>query len=333
MTQATYAFWGTMIATMKKTTGAASFAVLIALAAGQASAQNWPTRPIEMIIPFSAGGGVDIIGRAVASAISEQIGQNIVVVNREGAGGTLGFGQLAAAAPDGYTLGFGPTTPISNAPYLVKGVRYNVESFDYICQVFENVFSIAVGPQSKFNTAQELLAFARENPGKLTYGHAGVGSIPHLSVENFADALDVKVTHAPFRGDNALLPMLLNGELDFAAPAVSSIQGRDIRPLVVFSEKRHPALPNVPTAGELGVKTSVPPGFNGLYAPKGLPKEVKAALEQACAKAVTHDAVKKATANTGQTVSHLTGAQFHDRTAADYKFKGELIKRLGLGNQ
>lgn len=312
---------------------AAGFGLFLALTGHDAGAQTWPNRPIEMIIPFSAGGGVDIIGRSVAAAISEQLGQNIVVVNREGAGGTLGFGQLAAAAPDGYTLGFGPTTPISNAPYLVKGVRYNVDSFDYVCQVFENVFSIAVGPTSKFKTAQDLLAFAKDNPGKLTYGHAGVGSIPHLSVENFGDALKVKFTHAPFRGDNALLPQLLNGELDFAAPAVSSIQGRDVRPLVVFSDKRHPALPNVPTAKELGVATSVPPGFNGLYAPKGLPKEVKAKLEQACTKAITHESVKKTTTTTSQTISYLTGAQFHDRTAADYKFKGELIKRLGLGNQ
>lgn len=312
---------------------AASFGLFLALTGHDAHAQSWPSRPIEMIIPFSAGGGVDIIGRSVAAAISEQLGQNIVVVNREGAGGTLGFGQLAAAAPDGYTLGFGPTTPISNAPYLVKGVRYNVDSFDYVCQVFENVFSIAVGPASKFKTVQDLLAFAKDNPGKLTYGHAGVGSIPHLSVENFGDALKVKFTHAPFRGDNALLPQLLNGELDFAAPAVSSIQGRNVRPLVVFSDTRHPALPNIPTAKELGVATSVPPGFNGLYAPKGLPKEIKAKLEQACAKAITHESVKKATTTTSQTISYLTGAQFHDRTAADYKFKGELIKRLGLGNQ
>lgn len=311
----------------------AASCLFLTFAANDVRAQNWPTRPIEMIIPFSAGGGVDIIGRSMAAAISEQVGQNIVVVNREGAGGTLGFGQLAAAAPDGYTLGFGPTTPISNAPYLVKGVRYNVESFDYICQVFENVFSIAVGPNSKFKSAQDLLAFAKDNPGKLTYGHAGVGSIPHLSVENLGDALNVKFTHAPFRGDNALLPQLLNGELDFAAPAVSSIQGRNITPLVVFADKRHPALPNVPTAKELGVTTSVPPGFNGLYAPKGLPAEVRAKLEKACATAITHDSVKKATGNTSQTVSYMTGAQFHDRTAADYKFKGELIKRLGLGNQ
>jgi tripartite-type tricarboxylate transporter receptor subunit TctC len=306
-------------------------AVLLMVSAS-ASAQKYPTRNVEVIIPFAAGGGVDAIGRAVATSLTEQLGQNFVVDNRTGAGGTLGFGALAAAAPDGYTLGFGPSTPIANAPYLVKGVRYNVESFDYICQVFENVFAIAVGPKSPYKTAQELFAAAGEKG--LTFGHAGLGSIPHLSVENLADALKVKVVHAPFRGDGAMLPVLLGGDLDFGAPAISSIRGNpDIRPLVVFSAKRHPAYPDVPTAAELGVKTSVPPGQNGLYAPKGLPAEVRATLEKACANAVKSESVLKVAGNTGQSVEYLTGQQFHDQTAADYKFKGELIKRLGLGLQ
>ena len=109
----------------------------------------------------------------------------------------------------------------------------------------------------------------------------GLGSIPHLSVENFADALKIKVQHLPFRGDAPMLPVLIKGDIDFGAPAISSIRGNDqIRPLVMFSDKRHPAYPDVPTAKELGVTTSVPPGHNGLYAPKGLPAEVKAALER-----------------------------------------------------
>lgn len=306
-----------------------SGAVALLVLCGAASAQTYPSRTVEVIIPFAAGGGVDLIGRAVSASIAEQFGQPVVVQNRDGAGGTLGFGALAAAGPDGYTLGFGPSTPIANAPYLVKGVRYNPESFDYICQVFENVFSIAVGPNSPYKTAKDLFAAGQDKA--LNFGHAGLGSIPHLSVENLADALKVKVQHLPFRGDGAMLPVLMKGDLDFAAPAISSIRGNDqIRPLVVFSDKRHPAYPDVPTAGELGVKTSVPPGQNGLYAPRGLPAEIKAALEQACAKAVKADGVLKVTGNTGQSVAYLTGQQFHDQTVADYKFKGELIKRLGL---
>src|SRR5262245_42669982 len=123
--------------------------LMLAAACHAAHAQAWPSKQIEMIIAFPAGSGVDVIGRAMAAVISQQVGQTIVVLNRDGAAGTLGFGALAAAAPDGHTIAFGPTTPIANAPYLVKGVRYNVESFTHICQVFENVFAIAVGPQSK----------------------------------------------------------------------------------------------------------------------------------------------------------------------------------------
>ena len=168
-------------------------ALALAIVAAEAQPQRWPSRPLDMIIPFPAGSGVDVIGRAVASALSEQLGQQVVVANRDGASGTIGFNALAAAVPDGNTIAFGPTTPIANAPYLVKGVRYQVDSFDYICQIFENAFTIAVVPQSRFKSAQQLIAAARETPGKLTYGHAGNGTIPHLSVENFADAPEAEI--------------------------------------------------------------------------------------------------------------------------------------------
>jgi tripartite-type tricarboxylate transporter receptor subunit TctC len=307
-----------------------STAAALLVMTGLAPAQKYPSRNIEVIIPFAAGGGVDLIGRSVAASLAEQLGQSVIVQNRDGAGGTIGFGALAASAPDGYTLGFGPSTPIANAPYLVKGVRYNPESFEYICQVFENPFSIAVGPNSPYKTAQDLMAAAKDK--SLNFGHAGLGSIPHLSVENFADATKIKVQHLPFRGDAAMLPVLIQGDLDFGAPALSSIRGNDkIRPLVIFADKRVAAYPDVPTAGELGVKTAVPPGQNGLYAPKGLPAEVKAALEKACATAVKSEGVLKVAGNTGTPIVYLEGKQFHDQTVADYKFKGELIKRLGLG--
>jgi tripartite-type tricarboxylate transporter receptor subunit TctC len=313
------------------------FAVAVAVAwsfAGSAAAtaqQKWPSRNIEVIIPFSPGSGVDLIGRSTAAALTDLLGQTTVVINREGASGTLGFGVVAAAAPDGHTLAFGPTTPIANAPYLVKGVRYNVESFDYICQIFENIFSLSVGPQSKIASAQELIALAREKPGTVTFGHAGLGSIPHLSAENFADALKLKLQQVPFRGDGPVVPALLSGQVDVGSVGISSIRGNDrIRPLLVFADERHPAYPNVPIAKELGVATSVPPGHNGLYAPKGLPPAVRATLERACADGLKHEAVLRAINNTGMTIKYLNSAQFHSQTAADYKSKGELIQRLGL---
>jgi tripartite-type tricarboxylate transporter receptor subunit TctC len=308
-------------------------ALSLALISLDANAQSWPTRPIEVIIPFPAGGSVDVIGRAVATGISEELGQQVVVSNRDGASGTIGFNTLASAPPDGYTLGAGPTTPIANAPYLMKGVRYGVDSFDYICHVFENAFTITVAPQSKFKSARELLDAAAENPGKLSYGHSGNGTIPHLAVENLADALKIKFQPVPFRGESAVMPVLLKGDIDFASAAVVTIRGQNFRPLLVFSDARHPALPDLPTARDLGVTTSVPPGQNGIFAPKGLPAEIRIALERACAAAVKSPTVQRALENTGQVLHYLTGAQFLALTTADYRFKGELIRRLGLAVQ
>jgi tripartite-type tricarboxylate transporter receptor subunit TctC len=296
-----------------------------------ARAQSWPVRPIEMIIPFPAGGGVDVIGRAVASTMSAELGQNIVIANRVGAAGTVGFNALASAAPDGYTLGAGPTTPIANAPFLVKGVRYQVESFEYICQYFENIFVLAVTRQSRFKIAPDLFTAAAANPGKLTYGHAGVGTIPHLAAENLAEALHLKFNPVPFHGDNPMLPILLKGDLDFASTALSSIRGLNLRVLAAFADTRLSSLPDVPTAKELGVSVSVPPGHNGVFAPKGLPEPIRTRLDIACTNAMKSEAVLRAVADAGQAVTYLSGAQFREQTAADYRFKGELIRRLGLG--
>lgn len=322
-----------MVARIGKRIGTA-MALVLALCAAANAQQKYPSRNIDLIIPFAVGGGVDLIGRAIGASLAEQLGQSVVTVNRDGAAGTLGFTQLAGAAADGHTIAFSPSTPIANAPYLIKGVRYTADSFEYICQVFENVFTIAVGPNSKFKSAKDLLDVAKSRPDGLTFGHSGLGSIPHLSGENFADAMTIKVQHLPFRGDGAMLPVLLKGDLDFGVVAVSSIRGNDsIRPLVMFSDKRHPAYPEVPTAKELGVTTSVPPGHNGVFAPRGLPAEVKSALERGCANAVKSETVLRVTGNTGQTIVYLDSARFEAQTRADYKFKGELIRRLGLAAQ
>jgi tripartite-type tricarboxylate transporter receptor subunit TctC len=302
----------------------------LTIGAPPAYAQTWPTRPIEVIIPFPAGGGVDVIARAVTGAMAAELGTTTVAVNREGAGGTLAFNVLAGAAPDGYTLGGGPTTPVANAPYLVKGVRYGIESFDYICQTWENVMALAVTASSPFRTAQDLFAAAAANPGKLTYGHAGLGTIPHLAAENMAEALKLKFQHVPFRGDASMLPVLLKGELDFGAVALSSIRGLDLRLLAVFADSRRPTHPDIPTDKEFGVAHSVPPGHNGVFTPKGVPEPIRARLQTACANAVKNEQVLRTMSNAGQVVTYLSGEKFREQTVADYKFKGDLIRRLGL---
>ena len=305
----------------------AAAAGLLLLTTG-AIAEQWPSRPMEMIIPFSAGGGVDTTGRRIARAMSEQLGQNIVVSNRDGASGSIGFNALAQAAPDGYTLGGGPTTPIANAIHLVKGVRYTLESFDYVCQTFDNVFVVAVPANSPFKTAQELFAAAREKPGKLTFGHAGVSSNSHLSVESVGKSLNLQFQGVPFRGDSPMIPVLLGGELDFAAPSLIAVRGQNVRVLMVFANERVPLLPDVPTATEVGAKHV--PTLNGIYGPKGMPEEARAKLERACEAALKDEEVRKSIINGGQVPSFRNGADFKANVATDFAVKGELIRSIGL---
>lgn len=308
--------------------------LLVLVTTAPTAAQPYPARPVEMIIPFTAGSGLDVNGRTVATALGEQLKQQVVVLNRDGAAGTIGFSALAAAPTDGHTIGFGPTTPISNAPYLVKGVRYGADSFSYICQIFETIFVAAVGPESRFKSMKDVIDEAKAKPGTITYGTAGLGSVPHLSMANFGRELGLEFQHVPYRGDALLLPALLRKEIDIAITAIASIREHStIEALAVFSDERNSSYPQAPMVSELGVKRSVPPGQVGLYAPKGLPPQIQATLESACQAASQNPAVTRVIATTGQRPKYLSGAQYRQLTIDDYAFKGELIRAIGLLNQ
>ncbi len=302
---------------------------LTAFAASVAGQTSYPVRSVQVIVGFPAGGNVDVMARNLAAAMSAHLGQQLVVVNQDGASGTIGFGRVASARPDGYTLGAGPTTPISIAPHLMKDIRYGVDSFEYICQSFENVFTIAVPADSPFRSINDLVAAARANPGKLSYGHAGVGTVPHLSVANFAYRTGLDIIAAPYRGEAPMLPDLLSGRLHFGSPAVGSVVGRNLRVLAVFADRRHPAYPDVPTFAELGMP-SMPPGLNGLFAPKGTPPPVVAALERACEQATQAEAFRNAAERLNQPIAYLKGAAFAEVARTDFRYKGELIKALNI---
>lgn len=310
----------------------AMVAVLTAFAPASFAQSNYPTRSVQVIVGFPAGGNVDVMARNLAAAMSATLGQQLVVVNQDGASGTIGFARVASARPDGYTLGAGPTTPISIAPHLMKDVRYGVESFEYVCQSFENVFTIAVPAESPFRSIQDLVTAARANPGKLSYGHAGVGTVPHLSVANFAYRTGLEFIATPYRGEAPMLPDLISGRLQFGTPAVGTVVGRNLRVLAVFADRRHPAYPDVPTFTELGMP-SMPPGLNGLFAPKGTPPQIVAALERACELATQSDAFRSAAEHLNQPIAFLKGAAFAEVARTDYRYKGELIKALNINTQ
>ena len=308
-----------------------TFSLVLTLCTAATAQQKYPSRNIDLIIPFAVGGGVDLIARAMGASLSEQLGQTVVAVNRDGAAGTLGFTQLAGAAPDGHTISLQPFH--ADRQCAVSGQRRALH------RRFVRIHLPGVRERLLHRGRPELEIQDREGSARAAKGKPEVSpsgtpasaSIPHLSGENLADALKFKVQHLPFRGDGVMLPVLIKGDIDFGVGGISSIRGNDtIRPLLMFSDKRHPAYPDVPTAKELGVTTSVPPGHNGVFAPKGLPAEVKSALERGCANAVKSETVLRVTGNTGQAIVYLDSAQFEAQTRADYKFKGELIKRLGL---
>jgi tripartite-type tricarboxylate transporter receptor subunit TctC len=290
---------------------------------------KYPTRPVQVIVAYPPGGGVDVMARNLINAMTPLIGQQFVVVNRDGASGAIGFGLLANAQADGYTLGAGPTTPMSIAPHLMKNLKYDVNSFEYICQSFENVFTITVPPDSPLKTINDLIATAKENPGKLTWGHSGVGTVPQLSVSNFAFRSKLNLTQVPYRGDAPMLLDLISARLSFGAPAIATIAGRNLRVLAVFADSRHFAFPDAPTFKELGLP-SMPPGLNGLFAPKGTPKPVLAQLERACEQAVRSESFKTAAQRLNAQIVYLNGAAFRARAADDYRYKGELIRALDI---
>jgi len=307
-------------------------ALIVSVLAGAnvALAQSgYPSRPVQVIVGFPAGGSVDVMARQLVAAISGQLGQPFVVVNRDGMSGTIGFGAVAAARPDGYTLGAGPTTPISVAPHLLADVKYRVDSFEYICQSFENVFTMAVPVDSAFRSMADLVAAARARPGKLAYGHSGVGTVPHLSVANFLYRTGIDISAVPYRGEAAMVPDLVAGRLQLGAPSVAVAVGQKVRVLAVFADSRHPAFPEAPTFSELGMP-SMPPGLNGLIAPKGTPREVLAVLERACKRAVQSESFRAAAQKLSQRVSYLSGAQFAERAREDSRYKGELIRALKI---
>jgi tripartite-type tricarboxylate transporter receptor subunit TctC len=304
--------------------------VAVSIAAGSACGQEaYPARPVQVIVGFQPGGSVDVMARHLLTAMSARLGQPFVVLNRDGASGSVGFGQLAAARPDGYTLGAGPTTPIATAPHLMKDIKYGVDSFEYICQTFENVFTVSVRPESPFRSIDDIIAAARTNPGKLSYGHSGNGTVPHLSVSNLVYRLNLNVVSIAYRGETAALPDVIAGRLDFGAPSVAVVVGQKLRVLAVFADRRHPSFPDAPTFAELGMP-SMPAGLNGLFAPKGTPPEILALLERSCEQATQSESFRAGAERMHQPVIYLGRAAFAERARTDYRYKGELIRLLGI---
>ena len=291
--------------------------------------ESYPSKPVTVIVPFQAGQGVDIMARALTVELSRLTGQGFPVVNREGAAATIGFAALANAKPDGYTISISPNTPLTVAPHIIKSVTYTYDAFIPVCQSFENVMAVFVGPGSAHKTLKDLTAAMQTQPGKLNWATTGVGSVPHLSGAAFMQAARLDAAHVPFRGEPPILQQLLANEIAFAAASVSGMAGKGVRALAVFSDTRHTAYPDVPTMAELGFPAGVP-GLNGMFAPKGTPEAVLAVLEKVCADATASEGFRTSAARLHQRVAYLGRRDFDRRLRSDFDEKAKLIRALKL---
>jgi len=298
---------------------------------GSSFAQDhYPSKSVEVLSVFGAGGGTDILARVYAAEMTKLLGQSFVVINREGAAGSIGFAALASAKPDGYTISFAPATPLVNSPHVIKNLSYGFDSIVPVCGVFENVFAVVVLPSSPYKTLKDLLAAAKAKPGELSYGNAGLGSIPHLSMAALTRAAGVTMIPIAYRGDSGVLPQVMSGTLTVGIVALSSIMGRDMRVLAVFNDHRDSTYPDAPAVTELGFP-KIPPGLNGVFVPKGLPKAVFDTLERTCKQVTSQPPFIAAAKKLNQTVEFYSGAEYAKILKADYDFKGQLIKDIGFG--
>jgi tripartite-type tricarboxylate transporter receptor subunit TctC len=276
---------------------AAALAALAALAL-PAGAQDWPTRPVTMVVPFAAGGPIDVVARLVSPRLSEVLGQQAVIENVGGAGGMVGASRVAKAEPDGYTFLLGNTGTHTYSQFLYKKPLYDaVTDFTPAGLLVGNTKVLVVRKDLPVNTLQEFVAYAKANQEKMQYGSAGVGSATHIACVLLNAKLGTNITHVPYRGAGPAMQDLVAGRIDFMCDVVSTalpqIRGQTVRPLAMMSETRASVLPDVPTALEQGVAGVDADGWNGFFFPKGTPEAVVRRLAAATNDALNTPAVKK----------------------------------------
>lgn len=308
---------------------AAAAAGALALPCAARAQEAFPARPVQVVIPYPPGNAIDLLVRALAAQMQPQLGQTVVVINRDGAAGAVGSASVARAAPDGYTLLFVPALVASVLPVVQAQSGLQVNSFRPICQVFSNSMALVVRPDSPIRTLRDLQEAARARPGRMTYATLGVTSIPHLAMVQWLQAANVEIEHVPFRADAAVMTEVLAGRIDIGSIVLGSAAGRnDVRVLAVFDAQRHPDFPNAATAIEQGFDVA-PASFGGLFAPAGTPADRIARIEAACAAAAQTDAYRTAARSASQPTNFfLNAADFGRRLQQDIEQKAVLLRGI-----
>ena len=301
-----------------------------------AAAQAWPSKPLRMVIPFPAGGATDIIGRTIAQKLGSALGQQVVVDNKPGAGGTIGADLVAKAAPDGYTILMATSSTHSIGPALNPKMPYDAfKDFAPVAHVANAPSLLVVGSSFPAATGQELVKLLKANPGKYNFGSSGIGTYPHLAAEMFKwRAGNLFVVHIPYRGTGLVITDLVAGQIAFLMDSIVSAQthvaaGR-VRALAVSGAQRSASLPNVPTFAEIGVPDMALSNWFGVFAPAGAPADVVARLNRELNAIVKDPEVVAALARSGAEVAGSTPAQFTKTIRDEYDNWKAVIQRAGI---
>lgn len=310
------------------------FLLGITTVASDVLAQSYPARPIRLIVPQAPGSATDNIARIVATALGQQIGQQIVVDNRPGGGFAIGMGLTAQATPDGYTLGYAPIGALAISPNMFRKAPYNVlKDFQPVALIATNQMLLAASPKHPFKTIREVIDFANQNPGKLLNASSASGSPGHVGFELFKLMAGVQIVHVPYKGGAAAILDLISGQVHLMMESLNSITphakaGR-VRGLGVTGKVRSPAVPDIPTIAEAGVPGYEATTWNGIVAPAGLPKAILTTLNREINKTLASPALKERFAAIGAEPSARTPEQFAELIRTEYAKWGDVVRRSG----
>jgi tripartite-type tricarboxylate transporter receptor subunit TctC len=306
---------------------------LMMLGAGTALAETYPNRPIRLIVPWPAGGGVDTSARLIAEPLSKRLGQPVVIENKPGAAGNIGTALAAKEKPDGYTLLQGSLSPNAVNPHLYTNLGFDpVKDFEFVARVYTVPSFLVVPASSPVNSAQELVALAKKEPGKLDFGSGGVGSSQHLFGVMFNKAANIDVVHVPYKGTSPAEAALVAGQVDFMLnppTALAFVEAGKLKALGVASPKRNPAVPNVPTLDEQGIRGVYTSTFYGVMAPAGTPKEIVNRLNKEIVAILQTDEMKARLAKLAADPGTETPEEFKKFVLGEIERYGEIVKLSG----
>ncbi len=308
--------------------------LVLGLAAPEALAQSYPTKPVRLVVPFPAGGAVDTVARTLGQKLGERLRQQVVIENRAGAGGNIGTDAVAKSAPDGYTI-LMTTHGHAISPNLYRKLSYDsIKDFTPVTQLTSSFLLLVANPSLPATSLKELIAVAKAKPGTLNYGSTGFGAPPHLVTELVKMMAGIDMAHIPYKGDAPLFTALLSGEVLVAfVPPVTGlphVKGGRLRALAVTSAKRSPTLPDVPTVAEAGVAGFEYSGWLAILAPAGTPREAIARLNGEIAKIVATPEMRDRFLGWGYEPVAGTPDEFATRLRADIARYAKVIKEAKI---